>query len=305
MITSPQQGQNLHAWILQESRNLLIEGYNSTNVIRILSEATKNSGRTSQNLQQEIINSVEGAVAWLIQNPGATVKRRRQSGKKVDPTNYFFKDVLYHRDSRERYLKPDAAIRKKVLESVDYPPVTAGFGLDEFGYLKLFANINFLICACVRVDRPEILPLKRWLSIGMQSQQFVVPNYCLEVRRGKCDDNMGKSLYQVIEFDQDSLEDQWKLLWKLDEELPLGMVVHSGHKSLHGWFPCFHLGRREIRSFVRLATELGADPMLRIPSQYVRMPLGRNRKTMQIQNILYFNLEIINAHNVIVRRRCL
>jgi hypothetical protein len=279
-----------------------MQKYGREDAISMLLAAVKDSGRTSQDVGLEIRNAVDGAIAYLEEHPGDS--NGRGSWQAPDPTNYHFQDPGWHQDSRSEYLPTNAVLRKEMLANRDTIEISA---YPEFSYTDLFANINFLLCCCVNVNMPEIKPLCRWMSAGMHTQQFIVPNYCLHERLGKCDLNMGKSLYQVIEFDGDSKVDQAKLLFGLEEEfeLALGMIVDSGNKSLHGWFPIFHLDRREWRSFVRLATSLGADPMLRIPSQYVRMPGGVNRKTNNRQRVLYYNKEVIHEHNLLVRKECL
>jgi hypothetical protein len=297
MLTAPKQGQQLHTWILQVSRTLVIEGYSQDKAIELMIDATKQSGRTSQDINAEIENAVIGAIEWFKVHPNASASPYvRQRHRKKLPT-ISLTDPFWRQDSRPEYLPMDASFKTEVIHEASQLPKPNG----RFSFVELFSNINFLLCCCVKVNDPKILPIRRWLSIGFQTQQFIVPNFCLSINRGKCDLNMGASLYQVIEFDQDNIEDQFKLLATLALELPLAMIVYSGNKSLHGWFPCYHLSRRDHRSFFRLATLLGADVQLRIPSQYVRMPWGRNRKTNKVQRVLYYNGEVIQEHNAIVR----
>ena len=76
---------------------------------------------------------------------------------------------------------------------------------------------------------------------------------------------------------------------------PLALVVHSGGKSLHGWYPC--IGEKEeetMHRFMRFAVSLGADPATWTPVQWVRMPDGI-RDNGQRQRILYFNPAVLNG----------
>lgn len=68
-----------------------------------------------------------------------------------------------------------------------------------------------------------------------------------------------------------------RLLW-LSGGMRLVMVVHSGGKSLQGWFsPQTPKAREDIDEWVALAVSVGADPSAFVPSQPVRFPWGLRR----------------------------
>ena len=50
--------------------------------------------------------------------------------------------------------------------------------------------------------------------------------------------NTGPRRFLVIEFDSGSFDEHAALLWHLAQYAPLVLAVHSGSKSLHGWFYC-------------------------------------------------------------------
>jgi hypothetical protein len=80
-------------------------------------------------------------------------------------------------------------------------------------------------------------------------------------------------------------------LWHLEEtqSLPLVLGVHSGGKSLHGWFLAFDRDEgAELLPFMRRAVALGADPITWTRSQFVRMPDGRRQNGAR-QQTFYFN----------------
>src|SRR5262245_2661328 len=56
---------------------------------------------------------------------------------------------------------------------------------------------------------------------------------------------------------------------------PFVSAVHSGGKSLHGWFDVHGEDEKKIKWFFRYAVSLGADPATWTRSQFVRMPGGR------------------------------
>ena len=66
------------------------------------------------------------------------------------------------------------------------------------------------------------------------------------------------------------------------------LTVHSGNKSLHGWFFCAAESESKLHHFMRYAVSLGADKATWTRSQFVRMPDGQ-RKNGKAQRIYYFN----------------
>jgi hypothetical protein len=66
------------------------------------------------------------------------------------------------------------------------------------------------------------------------------------------------------------------------------MVVHSGNKSLHGWFHVEGMSEAKQVGFFDEATKLGADTATWNKSLFVRMPDG-TRENGKRQSILYFN----------------
>ena len=78
------------------------------------------------------------------------------------------------------------------------------------------------------------------------------------------------------------------LLLHLAQKAPLALAVHSGGKSLHGWFYC--TGQREelLRRFMNYAASLGGDAATWTRSQFVRMPDGL-RDNGKRQAVFFFN----------------
>ena len=69
---------------------------------------------------------------------------------------------------------------------------------------------------------------------------------------------------------------------------PLALVVHSGGKSLHGWFYCHEQPEPALRKFMAYAVSLGADRATWTRSQFVRLPAGQ-RDTGARQSVFYFD----------------
>lgn len=105
-------------------------------------------------------------------------------------------------------------------------------------------------------------------------------------------DNTGPRKYAVVEFDTGTSDEHAALLWHLSDYAPFVMAVHSGGKSLHGWFRVEGEPEEKIFRFYRYAVSLGADRATYLKSQFVRMPGGR-RENGNRQPIYYFNPEQI------------
>jgi hypothetical protein len=107
-------------------------------------------------------------------------------------------------------------------------------------------------------------------------------------------ENTGPRRFLVIEFDQGAPDEQAALLDHLSRRGPLALVVHSGNKSLHGWFYCADTPAEILHRFMTLARRLGADlATWRNRSQFVRMPDGRREHGGNRQTVFYFNPGIL------------
>lgn len=88
--------------------------------------------------------------------------------------------------------------------------------------------------------------------------------------------------------DQGTPDEHAALLVELADFAPLVCAVHSGGKSLHGWFAVRGQPEEKVRRFFSYAVMLGADPATWTRSQFVRMPGGR-RDNGNLQAVCYCN----------------
>jgi len=100
--------------------------------------------------------------------------------------------------------------------------------------------------------------------------------------------NTGPRQFLVVEQDQGTPDEQAAILLHLSKMGPLVLAVHSGSKSLHGWFACLGRPDEELRPFMNNAVTLGTDPATWTRSQFVRMPDG-TRDNGSRQSVFYFN----------------
>lgn len=155
-----------------------------------------------------------------------------------------------------------------------------------------------LICCGWSFRRFDTRPLSRWYKL--EQLQLIVPNPMV-TRYGisaagrvspRTASNVGSRRFLVVEQDSGAADLQASMLLHLAQRAPLALVVHSGRKSLHGWFFCEGQQENNLRQFMRYAVSIGADPMTWTPCQFVRMP-GGTRETGEVQTILYFRPDVI------------
>ena len=108
----------------------------------------------------------------------------------------------------------------------------------------------------------------------------------------RCLGNTGPKMYQVVEFDEKlapgSLEQQAGRIMRLAKILRPAVILHSGGKSLHAWFPVWHLDGESQVQFFGAACLLGADPATWLRCQLVRVP-GSLRSAGVVQKCLYID----------------
>jgi len=104
--------------------------------------------------------------------------------------------------------------------------------------------------------------------------------------------NTGPRHYLVIEQDAGPPDEQAAILAHLATRAPLTLVVHSGRRSLHGWFRCAGRDEPAVRDFMRHAVCLGADRATWTRSQFVRIPDGLRDNGCR-QSIQYYNPDTI------------
>jgi len=138
-----------------------------------------------------------------------------------------------------------------------------------------------LLCAGRSNSEFATKPRNEWRG-KLAAQQLIVPSP-MTARIGMTQDGResahalsitGARRFLVVEQDIGTIDEQSAMLLHLAERAPLAIAVHSGSKSIHGWFFCAGQPEERLRAFMRYAASLGADPALWTRSQFVRMPDG-------------------------------
>jgi hypothetical protein len=167
---------------------------------------------------------------------------------------------------------------------------------------KLFPG-DSLLCVGQSDSDFDTLARKTWRG-KLASKQLIVPSPMkARLGRRKKDgklsahtlDNTGDRRFLVCEFDTGTTDEHAALLLHLASRAPLVLAVHSGGKSLHGWFYCAGQPEEKLRRFMEYAVTLGADPATWSRCQFCRMPDG-TRSNGNRQTVFFFNprpLEIL------------
>ena len=105
-------------------------------------------------------------------------------------------------------------------------------------------------------------------------------------------ENTGLRRFLVIEQDSGTIDEQAAVLLHLAERAPLVVAVHSGSKSIHGWFYCVGQSGKTLWRFMAYAISLSADRAMWTRSQFVRIPDG-TRDNGKRQTVYFFNPELL------------
>jgi hypothetical protein len=158
---------------------------------------------------------------------------------------------------------------------------------------------NPLLCCGQSNHKFATRPLDEWRG-RLSGLQLIVPSPMMAkmgvTQEGRKSEhtlsNTGPRRFLVIEQDAGTPDEQAAILLHLARRGPMILAVHSGNKSIHGWFFCEGREDEALRGFMHYAVTLGADRATWTRSQFVRMPGGKRGKTKP-QSIYFFNPEIL------------
>lgn len=284
---SPKTGSGVHNWLFRTALKLH-DFLKPPEIYLALYGATRNCGRhvPYREINAAINDSAKIANRGTVSLPqGANSKAGSQYNQWPETDRTLLSKIVSGKEG----------VRELASRSRNTHPFNAEAIIDH-----LFPP-EALICCGTSSFQFCTAPRREWCG-HLRRQQFIVPNP-MTSRLGKRKDgtgysahtldNTGERRFLVVEFDHGDMDQQAALHLHLSELAPLTMVVHSGSKSLHGWYACAGVAENKLRSFFRYACRVGADPRTWTRSQFVRMPWGirpRSSKSPETtQVVLYFN----------------
>jgi hypothetical protein len=272
----PRRGEGLNNWLFRAAR-VLHPFRDRGEIIALLEAATAGAQVKAGEIERAVENSA--AVSW-------------QPGKPVAPTPTRTRWPKVNQEQREAVI----AAHGGLVDLWELSPIR--FDCTEPLTEEIIDGIfpgNPLLCCGASNDRFSTRTRGEWRG-SMASLQLIVPSP-MSARTGKTKDgrtsehtldNTGPRRFLVIEQDAGTADEQAGILLHLAKKAPLALAVHSGSKSIHGWFYCQGQPEERLKSFMQYAVSLGADPATWTRSQFVRMPDG-TRDTGARQTIFYFN----------------
>jgi hypothetical protein len=273
----PQSGTGVHAWIMRTAH------------------ACRKSGMAPEQAIREIESRITRRPSPSNEIPVAVSKAYDSMPINAEPSR--------HWNATPKWPKVESAIRAEIISSglglVDlweaspYRLDTGDCRTEEI-IDQLFPG-NPLLCvgesSSIFTTRP-----RNELAGHLAGHQLIVPSPML-TRYGTTQDgkksehtlnNTGDRRFLVIEQDAGTADEQAAVLMHLAETAPLVLAVHSGSKSIHGWFCCHGRPEDKLLAFMRRAVALGADRATWTRSQFVRMPDGI-RDNGNRQTVYFFN----------------
>lgn len=278
MASMPRRGQGLNNWLFKVAR--VLHPYRERGeIVALLEAATAGESIKAGEIERAVDNSA--SVAW---QPGQAPLPRQPAWPKVN------------QEQREAAVASTGGLadlwEHSPIRYEDAEPHTEEI-ID-----RLFPG-NPLLCCGSTSSIFKTRPREDWQG-RLSGLQLIVPSPMSaltgKTKDGKTSahtlDNTGPRRFLVVEQDSGTADEQAGVLIHLASKAPLVLAVHSGSKSIHGWFYCHGQPEERLRAFMRHAVEIGADPATWTRSQFVRMPDG-TRQNGARQVVYYFNPEVV------------
>jgi hypothetical protein len=280
ITTPPRAGEGVHAWLFRVARQLHAH-LPAGEIVTLLENRVQGCGRHVS--RKEIEDAVKNALAcaWQPRGNAAPV----QSAAKWPRVNQEQRAAILRDNGGLADLWEASRVR---IEDNDQH--------TEEIINRLFPRNPLLCCGKSNSDF-DTKPRDDWRE-QLSTLQFIVPSPMSAVTGTTKDgreskhtlDNTGARRFLVCEFDTGTTDEHVALLIHLAGYAPLVCAVHSGNKSLHGWFYVHGQSDVKVEKFFRYAVSLGADRATWTRSQFVRMPDG-TRDTGQRQTVFFLNFK--------------
>jgi len=280
LAAPPRAGEGVHNWLFRVARQLHAH-LPAGEIVTLLENRVQGCGRHVS--RKEIEDAVKNALAcaW-------------QPGSNAAPVQSIAKWPVVNKEQREAIVRDNGGLADLWDESK--PRIEDNRQHTEEIIDRLFPADCLLCCGKSQSDF-DTKPRKDWRA-QLAQLQFVVPSPMSAVTGQSKDGkeskhtlaNTGARRFLIVEFDTGTTDEHAALLIHLAGYAPLVCAVHSGGKSLHGWFYVHRQPDMKVEKFFRYAVSLGADRATWTRSQFVRMPDG-TRDNGQRQTVFFLNFK--------------
>ncbi len=284
LAAPPQAGEGVHGWLYRVARQLHAH-LPAVEIVALLESRVQGCGRHVS--RKEITDAVQAAMltAWQPNGNAAPVK----AAAKWPSVN---------QEQRAAILRDGNGLAD--LWELSCPRIEDNAQHTEQIIDRLFPANPLLCCGKSQSDF-DTKPRAAWRG-ELANLQFIVPSP-MSATTGTTKDgkeskhtlaNTGARRFLVCEFDTGTPDEHAALLIHLAGYAPMVCAVHSGGKSLHGWFFVAGQPEEKIQKFFRYAVSLGADYATWTRSQFVRMPDG-TRDDGKRQTVFFLNFRPLEA----------
>lgn len=281
LANCPKAGGGVHNWLIRVAVRLHRFFDDKGDIARIMRRYSSECGR---DVEREIWTAIVDGERWLTSQQGvpdggtapkarAWPERDEQLCAAVVQTGFSLNQLMAKSpvDVQERSLRAEEVLEKLF---PDDPLICVGWDQRRFRTDRLTQCRPLLSRMQFIVPSPMSALLGERKSGGLSAHTLA---------------NTGPRSFLVIEFDGSPIDEQAAILWHLAQNERLVLVVHSGGKSIHGWFNVKGKDEDLLKNnFMDYAVRLGADPQTWKRCQFVRMP-GGMRDSGKRQEVLYFN----------------
>jgi hypothetical protein len=264
LAAPPHAGEGVHNWLFRIARQLHAH-LPAVEIVALLESRVAGCGRAVP--RSEIVSAVQRSLpcAWQPRGNAAPVP----AVSKWPGVNL---------EQREAILRDNGGLAD--LWEASKPCLDDNAAHTEAIIDRLFSG-NPLLCCGKSSQEFDTKPREDWRG-QMSALALIVPSPMSAVtgltKDGKESKhtlaNTGARHFLICEFDTGTANEHAALLLHLGTFAPLVCAVHSGNKSLHGWFYVHGQPDAKIEKFFRYAVSLGADRATWTRSQFVRMPDG-------------------------------
>lgn len=235
-------------------------------------------------------------IAWVVRESAEQNLKRPLQPNEVENL------IMFHRERQENPCLIDT--RHKALKNETFTRTIAGKGggVNELFNLsgriphstedaleRLYSPNDWLYIGKTNSNM-ACQQVAQWSRLNLRSFSMIMPNPFVETPPARKTEYVKERLFLVYESDEPwmSHDMQANVIMHLRKTMPLRMVVSSGNSSLHAWFDVSTILQHQFDEFEDLCRLLSADPMTLGLNHLVRLPMGTNPKTNQLQDIIYF-----------------
>ncbi|MGA2029024.1 MAG: hypothetical protein ABSG87_03015 [Verrucomicrobiota bacterium] len=280
LAAPPRAGEGVHNWLFRVARQLHAH-LPAGEIVNLLESRVANCGRAVS--RAEIISAVQNSLPSAWQRKGI-----------AGPVQSTAKWPKVNQEQREAVVRDDGGLAD--LWELSRTRIEDNAQHTEEIMDKLFPG-NPLLCCGKSSQEFDTKPREDWrgelskLALIVPSPMSAVTGTTKDGKESKHTlANTGARRFLICEFDTGTPDDHAALLLHLGTFAPLVCAVHSGNKSLHGWFFVAGQPDTKIEKFFRYAVSLGADRATWTRSQFVRMPDG-TRDNGNRQTVFFLNFK--------------